>query len=148
MVQNKVDKLLNKIKTLDISEKDKNIIIELINNIKDEEINKINKKPKKDKDPNIPKKPKNSYMLFMDDIRKIKDNKKPSTNFPSNNLDKVKDIINNNKGKPITSLSKDCGKLWKLLTNDDKIKYENIYKNLQNKYKKEMEKYKNNLENK
>lgn len=132
-----LDKLINKIENLDINDKDKNELIKLTNNIKDS-----NEKNKKVKDPNAPKRPKNVFMLFMDDVRKIKDNKKPGTHFPSNRIDDIKNIINNNKDKPVTELSKSCGFFWKDAKDDEKIKYENVYKKSQDKYKKEMEKYK------
>jgi hypothetical protein len=131
------DKLINKIENLDINDKDKNELIKLTNNIKDS-----NEKNKKVKDPNAPKRPKNGFMLFMEDVRKIKDNKKPGTHFPSNRIDDIKNIINSNKDKPVTELSKACGIFWKDAKEDEKIKYENVYKKSQDKYKKEIEKYK------
>jgi hypothetical protein len=137
-----VEKLNEKIKTLDIEDNDKKELIKLVNNIN----LKKNKKIIKTKDPNLPKRPKNTFMHFMEDIKKIKDNKKPSANFPSNKLDNVKSIINNNTGKAIVNLTKDCGELWKTFTNDDKVKYENNYKKIQDKYKKGMEKYKKQQE--
>ena len=136
MVQNKIDKLLSKIKNLNIEDNDKNEIIKLIDNIK-----KDNKNIKKDKDPNIPKRPKNGFMLFMDDVRKIKENKKYSTHFPLDCSEKVKIIINNNEGKPATNISKECGELWRNLTDKEKTKYESVYKKSLEKYKKEIEKY-------
>lgn len=139
------DKLINKIKFLDIKDKEKKEIIELTNDIKNLNIN--TKKIKKTKDPNMPKRPKNGFMLFMDDVRKIKDNKKPGTHFPSNRIDDIKIIIDNNKNKRVTELTKECGKFWKNANPDEKIKYENIYKKHQDKYKKEMEKYKKEKEN-
>lgn len=138
MVQNKIDKLLSKIKNLDIKDDEKNEIIQLIDNIN---IKDDNKKIKKERDPNMPKRPKNGFMLFMDDVRKIKDNKKPGTHFPTEKIEEVKKIISNNKGKPATNLSKECGELWRNLTEKEKIKYENVYKKSLDKYKKEMEKY-------
>lgn len=137
MTNNKIDKLLSKIKNLDIKDDDKNEIIQLIDNLKNNE-----KKLKKEKDPNMPKRPKNGFMLFMDDIRKIKDNKKHGTHFPSDYLEEVKNIIKSNEGKPATNLSKDCGGLWRKLTDKEKIKYENVYKKSLDKYKKDIEKYK------
>ncbi len=131
------DKLINKIENLDIKDEDKKELIKLTNNIKDS-----NEKIKKVKDPNEPKRPKNVFMLFMDDVRKIKDNNKPSTHFPSKRLDDIKNIINNNKDKPVTELSKSCGIFWKEAKDDEKIKYETTYKKAQDKYKKEIEKYK------
>lgn len=131
------DKLISKIEELDINNEDKKELIKLTNNI-----NKSNKKNKKNKDPNAPKRPKNGFMLFMDDVRKIKDNKKPGTHFPTNCMDDIKNIINNNKEKPVTELSKACGIFWKETKEEEKIKYENTYKKSQDKYKKEMEKYK------
>lgn len=137
------DKLINKIEKLDITNKDKKELIKLANNIKDE-----NDKNKKVKDSNAPKRPKNGFMLFMDDVRKIKDNKKPGTHFPSNRIDDIKILIDNNKGKPVTELSKSCGIFWKDAKDDEKVKYENTFKKSQDKYKKEMETYKKeNLEN-
>lgn len=132
-----INKLINKIENLDINDKDKKELIKLTNNIKDS-----NEKNKKVKDPNAPKRPKNVFMLFMDDVRKIKDNKKPGTHFPSNRIDDIKNIINNNKDKPITELSRSCGIFWKDAKDDEKVKYENTYKKSQDKYKKEIEKYK------
>lgn len=131
------DKLINKIENLDINDKDIKELIKLTNNIKD-----LNEKHKKVKDPNAPKRPKNGFMLFMDDVRKIKDNKKPSTHFPSNRVDDIKNIIDINKDKPITELSKSCGIFWKEAKDDEKIKYETTYKKHQDKYKKEIERYK------
>lgn len=131
------DKLINKLEKLDITDKDKKELIKLVNNIKDE-----NNKNKNVKDPNAPKRPKNGFMLFMDDVRKIKDNKKPGTYFPSNRIDDIKILINNNKDKPVTELSKSCGIFWKDAKDDEKVKYENTFKKSQDKYKKEMEKYK------
>jgi high mobility group protein B3 len=131
------DKLVNKIENLDINDKDKKELIKLTNNIK-----KSNEKNKKIKDPNQPRRPKNGFMLLMDDVRKIKDNKKPSVHFPSNRIDDIKIIIDNNKDKPITELSKSCGVFWKDVKDEEKTKYENTYKKSYDKYKKEMEKYK------
>lgn len=131
------DKLITRIENLDINEKDKKELINLTNNIK-----KYNEKNKKIKDPNAPKRPKNGFMLFMEDVRKIKDNKKPGMHFPANRIDDIKNIINNNKDKPVTELSKACGIFWKESKEDEKVKYENTYKKSQDKYKKEIEKYK------
>lgn len=131
------DKLINKIDNLNINDKDKQELINLTNDIK----NKYNKKTKKDKDPDAPKRPKNGFMLFMDDVRKIKDNKKHSAHFPVNRLDDVKNIVNNNES--ITELSKSCGIFWKEAKDDEKNKYQNAYKKAQDKYKKDIEKYKN-----
>ena len=127
-----IDKLINKIEVLDINNKEKKDIIKLINDLKN----------KKEKDPNIPKKPKNAYMLFMDDVRKIKDNKKPSTHFPTNRIEDIKTIIKNNEDKRITELSKSCGIFWRNIKDDEKIKYETTYKKSHDKYKKDVEKYK------
>ena len=135
------DKLINKLEKLDINDKDKNELIELTNNIK-----KLNGKTKKEKDPNMPKRPKNGFMLYMDDVRKIKDNKKPGIHFPVNRIDDIKLVIDNNKDKRVTELSKACGTFWKDADSDEKIKYENIYKKHQDKYKKEIEKYKKEME--
>lgn len=128
------DKLINKLEILDIKDKEKKELIELTNDIKN-----LNIKTKKIKDPNMPKRPKNGFMLFMDDVRKIKDNKKPGTHFPSNRIDDVKLIIDNNKDKRITELTKACGSFWKNAEADEKIKYENVYKKEMEKYKKEKE---------
>lgn len=130
------EKLTNKIENLDINDKEKKDIIKLIDGLK---INN-NKKNKKERDPNMPKKPKNAFMLFMDDVRKIKDNKKHSSQCPSNWIDDIKVIIKDNENKPITELSKACGSFWK--DAKDKDKYENTYKRSHDKYKKDMEKYK------
>jgi hypothetical protein len=137
------DKLIDKIEILDINDKDKKELIKLANKIKDS-----NEKNKKVKDPNAPTRPKNVFMLFMEDVRKIKDNKKPGTHFPTNRIDDIKNIININKDKPVTELSIACGIFWKNAKDDEKVKYENTYKKSQDKYKKEMEKYKKeNVEN-
>lgn len=132
-----LDKLISKIEILDISDNDKKELIKLTNNIKDEK-----EKKKKVKDPNAPKRPQNGFMLFMEDVRKIKDNKKPGSHFPINRIDDIKNIINNNKDKPVTELSKSCGVFWNDAKDDEKVKYENTYKKSHDKYKKEMEKYK------
>ena len=134
------DNLINKLENLNITDKDKKELIKLANNIKDENV-----KNRKIKDPNAPKRPKNGFMLFMDDVRKIKDNKKPGTHFPSNRIDDIKKLINNNKDKPITELSKSCGIFWKDAKDDEKIKYENTFKKSQDKYKKDIEKYKKEI---
>lgn len=136
-MENNISKLIDKINSLDINNDDKNEIVKLINNIKPKD-----EKVKKVKDPNEPKRPKNSFMLFMEDIRKIKDNKKHSSHFTTKYLDDVKEILKNNDGKPVSNLSKDCGILWKKLTDEEKHKYENTYKKNKDKYNKEMEKYK------
>lgn len=135
-MENNISKLIDKINSLDINNDEKKEIVNLINNI-----NRKDGKVKKVKDPNEPKRPKNSFMLFMDDIRKIKDNKKYSSNFPQKDLDNVKEILKNNEGKPISNLSKDCGILWKKLTDDEKLKYGNVYNKSKDKYKKEIDKY-------
>lgn len=135
-MENNISKLIDKINSLDINNDEKKEIVNLINNVKQKD-----KKVKKVKDPNEPKRPKNSFMLFMEDIRKIKDNKKYSSYFSTKYLDNVKEILINNKGKPVSNLSKDCGILWKKLSPDEKLKYENVYKKSKDKYNKEMEKY-------
>lgn len=136
IMKNDISKLIDKINSLDINNDEKNEIINLINNVKQKD-----EKAKKVKDPNEPKKPKNSFMLFMDDIRKIKDNNKYSSYFSIKYLDDVKEILKNNEGKPVSNLSKDCGILWKKLSSDEKLKYENGYKKNKLKYNKEMEIY-------
>ena len=136
-MEKNISKLIDKINSLDINNDEKKEIVKLINNVKPKD-----EKVKKVKDPNEPKRPKNSFMLFMDDIRKIKDNKKHGTHFPSDYLEEVKNIIKSNEGKPATNLSKDCGGLWRKLTDKEKIKYENVYKKSLDKYKKDIEKYK------
>lgn len=135
-MENNISKLIDKINSLDINNDEKKEIVKLINNVKQKD-----KKVKKIKDPNEPKRPKNSFMLFMDDIRKIKDNKKYSSYFSTKYLDNVKEILINNEGKPVSNLSKDCGILWKKLSSDEKLKYENVYKKYKDKYNKEMETY-------
>ena len=79
-------------------------------------------------------------MLFMDDIRKIKKNEKYSNNFPSDKLDDIKILINENNS--ITELSKACGNFWKNADNNIKSKYEIAYKKSKNKYDTELKKYK------
>jgi hypothetical protein len=145
-MSDQLTKLLEKIEKLNINEKDKKEIEKIIGNIKKSVENK-DKKNKKIKDPNEPKRPKNAFMLFMDDVRKIKNDKKPGVHFPSNWIDDIKDVVNNSKNKPVTELSKACGTFWKDAKSDEKIKYENIYKKHQDKYKKEMEKYKKENKN-
>src|ERR1700730_3740140 len=121
-IQNNLfEELINKIKNLDIDNDEKKEIIKLTTNIK-----KLAKKEKKIKDPNAPKRPKNGFMLFMDDIRKIKKNEKYSNNFPSDKLDDIKILINENNS--ITELSKACGNFWKNADNNIKSKYEIAYK--------------------
>lgn len=129
------DKLINKIKDLEIEDKDKKEMITLVNNINSKNV-------KKEIDPNLPKRPKNTFLIFMEDVRKLKDGKQPSVNFPSNKLDNVKKVILNNEGKAIKNLTKDCGELWREFTNDDKIKYVDNYKKEHNKYIKEIDKTK------
>lgn len=136
IMENNISKLIDKINSLDINNDEKKEIVKLINNVKQK-----NEKVKKVIDPNEPKRPKNSFMLFMDDIRNIKNNKKYSSCFPTNFIDDVKEILKNNEGKSVSNLSKDCGILWKQLSPNEKLKYENVYKKNKDKYNKEIEKY-------
>lgn len=131
-----IDELIKKIENLDINANDKKGILKLINNLKN------NNKSKKEKDPNLPKRPKNGFMCLMEDVHKIRNHKKPGSHFPTNRLDDIKNIINDNENKPITELTKACGIFWKNAKEDEKNKYEITYKKSYDKYKKDMEKYK------
>lgn len=129
-----IDELIKKIETLDINGDNKKDILKLINNIK-------TNKNKKEKDPNLPKRPKNSFMCLMEDVHKIRNDKKPGNHFPTNRLDDIKNIIDANKDKPITELTKACGIFWKNAKEEEKNQYEVAYKKSLNKFKKDMEKY-------
>lgn len=76
------------------------------------------------------KKPINEFMLFINDVRLIKDNKKPSTCFPNDKLLEIKKIIENN------NYDAELLNFWKDINNKENNKYENIYKTELAKYKK------------
>ena len=125
--------LIDEINKLDINSNEKKSILKTIYDIK-----KINKE-KKQKDGDKPKNPKNTFMLFLDDVRRIKKNINTSKDFPEKILIDIKnEIINNNS---VTNLSRVSGIYWKKLSSQDKSSYKKTYDDEKKKHKINMEKY-------
>tara|TARA_B100001996_G_C18290240_1_gene450473 strand:- start:121 stop:402 length:282 start_codon:yes stop_codon:yes gene_type:complete len=65
--------------------------------------NELSKPSKKVKDPNRPKRPPNAYMCFVKSIRP--------------------QICEENPGKSVAEIAQICGKLWKELSDTEKLAY-------------------------
>src|SRR3989338_10375528 len=85
------------------------------------------KKSTKKKDPNAPKKPKTGFFLFCDEHREA-----------------VKNGLGDSTKKSASEVSKVLGQKWSELTDEQKEKYNSVYKKNMEAHKKEMEIYKKN----
>ncbi len=83
----------------------------------------IKLKPKKDSD--APKKAKTNFMLFADEYRSI--------------------VLNKNKELKLAQVSKELGKIWQSLSEEDKKKYNQKAHSEKERYEQELEEYNNNL---
>ncbi len=80
------------------------------------------KAPKKEKDPNAPKRPLTAYFFFVKEARKS--------------------VVDANPDMKVTEVSKELGRRWRELDEDEKAKYVKMAEKDKARYQREMEKLK------
>lgn len=94
------------------------------------QLNKKGKKTKAKKDPNKPKKAKNAYMFYSAE-KNAEVKTKLSTEQDDGTL----------KAPKGSEVAKEIGKMWKELTDAEKLPYQEMHKKAKAKYEAEMEAY-------